>query len=214
MEPHTVQGIIDLFVTMFIGMGPVKSLLIYLAATRDTDVKLQRLVARKTVLTATTVALVLLVAGSFLMRLLHFTTGSLTIAGGLILLLLALQMVMSPPPAADKAAQPVGDKALLSMAVFPLALPLTLNPVGIVTLTVTSAEATSFGDIAILAVIVLVIALIDYAIFVTGHGLDHVLSPERILVSEKVLGILLAALAVQLIYNGLADLGVVAAIAH
>ncbi|MGH2515994.1 MAG: MarC family protein, partial [Ktedonobacterales bacterium] len=188
--------------------------LVYLAATREADVKLQRLVAQKAVVTATSIAFVLLVAGSLLMRLLHFTTGSLTIAGGLILLLLALHMVLSSPAASDEAAKPVSDKLLLSMAVFPMALPLMLNPIGIVTLTVASAEATSLGELAVLAVIVLVVALIDYAIFLKAHALDRVLTPERILVLEKVLGVLLAALAVQLIYNGLAALGVVATATH
>lgn len=191
-------------------------LLVYLAATGSVDRKLQVLVARKAIVTATSIGLVLLVAGPLLMRLLHFTSGSLNIAGGIILLLLALHMVLSAPTPArdDQATEPVSAKALLSMAVYPMAIPLLLNPVGIVTLTVFSAEAASVGALAVVAVIVLVIALIDYAIFLGAHRLDKFLTPERILVLEKVLGILLAALAVQLIYNGLAELGVVAGSIH
>jgi multiple antibiotic resistance protein len=54
----------------------------------------------------------------------------------------------------------------------------------------------------------LVVALIDLGIFAVAHWLDKYLTHERILVLEKLLGILLAALAVQLILNGLADVGV------
>ena len=49
----------------------------------------------------------------------------------------------------------------------------------------------------------------DFGVFLVSHRLDNWLTHERILVMEKVLGIMLAALAVQLILAGLADVGVV-----
>ena len=77
--------LIDIFLVIFIGMGPTKALLVYLGATAGADKSLQRQVAKKAVVTATVVALLLLVAGVVFMKLLHFTTGALTIAGGLVL---------------------------------------------------------------------------------------------------------------------------------
>jgi len=65
-----------------------------MALTKDSSPALQRKVARKTILTATIIAILLLVAGAFIMKLLHFTPGALTIAGGLILLILALSIVL------------------------------------------------------------------------------------------------------------------------
>jgi len=56
---------------------------------------------------------------------------------------------------------------------------------------------------------VLLVAAIDFGIFLISHRLDKYLTHERILVLEKLLGILLAALAVQMILNGLAELGVI-----
>ena len=88
--------LIDIFLIIFIGMGPIKALLVYVGLTKDADRTLQRQVAQKAVITATVVALLLLVAGAFFMRILHFTTSALTIAGGLILLILARQC--SPLP--------------------------------------------------------------------------------------------------------------------
>ena len=132
--------LLDLFLMIFIGMGPVKVLIIYMALTKNSSNALQRKVARKTILTATIIAIVLLFAGVFIMKLLHFTTGALSIAGGLILLILALSIVLSPAEKKEEAG-PVSEEALMSMAIYPLAFPLLLNPVGIVTLTVFSAEA-------------------------------------------------------------------------
>jgi multiple antibiotic resistance protein len=82
--------LLDVFLPIFSGMGPVKVLLVYMALTKDSSSALQRKVAQKTILTATIIAIVLLMAGAFIMRLLHFTAGALTIAGGLLLLILSI----------------------------------------------------------------------------------------------------------------------------
>ena len=199
---------LDIFLILFIGMGPVKALLVYLAATKNADAELQRKVARKAVLTATVVGILLLVAGAIFMKILHFSQGALTIAGGLILLLLALNMVLSPAKKEEHGAAP-DEATLMSMAIYPLGIPLLLNPIGIVALTVFSAEAQTLVDLAVLLGMLLVVAVLDLGIFAISHRLDKYLTDERILVLEKLLGILLAALAVQLILAGLADVGVV-----
>ena len=199
---------LDVFLILFIGMGPVKVLLLYIAATKDASPELQRKVAVKAVMTAVAVGIVLLLAGVVFMKLLHFSRGALTIAGGIILLLLALNIVLSPAKKEDHDAAP-DEATLMSMAVYPLGIPMLLNPIGIVALTVFSAEATKLVDLAVLLGMLLVVAAIDFGVFMVSHRLDNWLTHERILVMEKVLGILLAALAVQLILAGLADVGVV-----
>jgi MarC family membrane protein len=199
---------IDVFLTLFIGMGPVKALLAYLALTKDASPDLQRKVARKAILTATVVGILLLVAGAIFMKILHFSQGALTVAGGLILLILALNLVLSPAKKEEPGAAP-DEAALMSAAIYPLGIPLLLNPIGIVALTVFSAESQTLIDLAVLLGMLLVVAVLDLGIFSIAHRLDRFLTHERILVLEKLLGILLAALAVQLILAGLADVGVV-----
>jgi len=200
--------LIDIFLTIFIGMGPVKALLVYIGLTKDADRALQRQVAQKAVVTATVVAMLLLVAGVVFMRILHFTTAALTIAGGLILLILALSIVLSPAEKQEHDAPPDAE-TLLSQAIYPLGIPLLLNPVGIVSLTVFSAETQNLLQVGVIVLLVLLVAVIDFGIFMVSHRLDKYLTHERILVLEKLLGILLAALAVQMMLNGLAELGVI-----
>ena len=198
----------EIFLSIFIGMGPIKVLLVYLGATQDASKELQRKVAQKTVITATIVAMLLLVAGAIFMKILHFTTGSLNIAGGLILLILALNMVLAPAQKEDHNAVP-DEATLMSMAIYPLAMPLLLNPVGIVSLTVFSAETQDIVQLALIGAMVLVVAVIDFGAFLAAHRLDKYLTHERIMLLEKLLGILLAALAVQMVLNGLAELGII-----
>ena len=205
--------LLDVFLLVFIGMGPLKVLVVYIALTKEFSTELRRKVAQKMVLTATIVAIVLLVAGVLIMKLLHFTTGALSIAGGLILLLLALSMVLG---SAEKKEQdePVSEEAVMSMAIYPLAIPLLLNPVGIVTLTVFSAESQGLLQIGALIIMVLIVAAIDFGVFLISHRLYKNVSAERIMVTEKLLGIFLAALAVQLMVDGLVDLHIIAVGVH
>lgn len=202
------MGLIDIFLVIFIGMGPTKALLVYLGATAEAEKGLQRQVAKKAVVTAAVVALLLLVAGVVFMKLLHFTTGALTIAGGLILLLLAINMVLAPAKQEDHEGG-LSEKELLSMAIYPMGIPLILNPVGIVALTVFSAETTDLLVFGAIVAMVFLVAALDFGVFLVSHGLDKYLTHERIIVLEKLLGILLAALAVQMVLNGLAELGII-----
>ena len=205
--------LLDVFLLVFIGMGPLKVLVLYIALTKELSTGQRRKVAQKMVLTATIVAIVLLVAGVLIMKILHFTTGALSIAGGLILLLLALSMVLGT---AEKKEQdsPISEEDVMSMAIYPLAIPLLLNPVGIVTLTVFSAESQGLLQLGALIIMVLIVAAIDFGVFLISHRLYKNVSAERIMVTEKLLGIFLAALAVQLMVNGLEELHIISVAVH
>ena len=102
----------------------------------------------------------------------------------------------------------------MSMAIYPLAIPLLLNPVGIVTLTVFFAESQGLLQIGALIIMVLIVGAIDFGVFLISHRLYKNVSAERIMVTEKLLGIFLAALAVQLMVNGLEELHIISVAVH
>jgi MarC family membrane protein len=205
--------LLDVFLPIFIGMGPIKVLVVYIALTKELSTEQRRKVAQKMVLTATIVAIVLLVAGVLIMKILHFTAGALSIAGGLILLLLALSMVLGTTENKDHDG-PKSEEEIMSMAIYPLAIPLLLNPVGIVTLTVFSAESQTLLQLGALIIMVLIVAAIDLGVFFISPRLFKHFSQERVMVTEKLLGIFLAALAVQLIVDGLVELHIISAAVH
>ncbi len=95
----------EAFITVFIGMGPVKVLLVYIASTKDLDKGTRRKMARRIVIVAGSVAVGLFVVGAFLQQILHFSIGALNIIGGLILLLLALKMVWAAERVRERCGQ-------------------------------------------------------------------------------------------------------------
>ena len=204
--------VVDTFLLLLIGIGPKIALVPFVEITAPLDAGTKARIVRKMLTTAAVVALILVGLGEFLSRLLHFSTGSLSIAGGIILFIIAITMVRGT--AETDGNQSVTDRDPMRMAVFPLAVPYLLNPAGIVALVTLSAEADSIAVFAmVLGVLALVLAL-DVGVFrLANRASDH-LDESRMLVTEKIFGILLAALAVQLVLDGLDSVGIIHLTGH
>jgi len=200
-------SLVEAFITLFIGMGPVKVLLIYIAKTRGLDKATKRAMATRIVIVAGSVGVGLFILGAMLQQILHFSIGALNIIGGLILLLLALNMVMGSKPKAAAGEEAAEDP--MSLAISPLAIPLTLNPVGIVTLVVASSQVKDLPSSIAIVVMIAIVMVIDFAILILSDRVTPYLSEAIIMLFEVILGILLGALAIQLMLNGLAEVGVI-----
>ena len=199
---------IDIFLLLLIGIGPKIALVPFLDATADLPSATKARVVRKMLTTAGTVAVVLLVLGGLLTRLLHFSAGALGVASGIVLLIIAVGMILGPHDSGGDGHQLAGQDPM-RLAVFPLAVPYLLNPAGIVVLVTASAEAGSIAVFGVVAGALVVVLGIDAAVFRWANRVSKHLDENRMLVTEKVFGFLLAALAVQLALDGLADVGVI-----
>jgi small neutral amino acid transporter SnatA (MarC family) len=101
-------------------------------------------------------------------------------------------------------------------------VPYLLNLAGIAVLVIASgdvaAETASLSTILIgmgmLVALVLIMGMIDLLVFSNLDKISKQLDPHRLAVTEAVFGVLLAALAVQLMVDGLAQLGVISAVPH
>jgi small neutral amino acid transporter SnatA (MarC family) len=210
-ESITAAGAIDTFLVLLIGIGPKLALVPFLEITASLDPAAKGRVLRKMLVTAAVVAVALIVLGELLRTLLHFSVASLSIAGGVILLVLAVWMVLGQP---DSSGHRTAGKDPMQLAQFPLAVPYLLNPVGIVGLVTISAEAESLSVLAVAIGILVLVLLIDAVVFRWANKVSDKLDESRMLVTEKVFGFLIAAIAVQLVLDGLASAGVIAPAAH
>jgi small neutral amino acid transporter SnatA (MarC family) len=199
--------VIDTFLLLLIGIGPKIALVPFLEVTAGIDAGTRALVIRKMLTTAGVVAVILVGLGELLARLLHFSTGSLSIAGGIILVIIAVTMVLGT--ADPRESQAIKGQDPMRIAVFPLAIPYLLNPAGIVTLVTLSAEADSVAVFAMVLGLLVVVLALDVAVFRWANRVSDHLDESRMLVTEKIFGFLLAALAVQLMLDGLHSVGVI-----
>jgi small neutral amino acid transporter SnatA (MarC family) len=199
--------VFDLFILLLIGMGPKIALVPFLDLTKDMEGDLQRKVAQRMIRVAVTTALILAVLGWFLMRLLHFSSGAANIAGGIVLLLLALHMLVSPGK--DDHHDIASGRDAMQMALYPLAVPYMLNPAGIAAIVIASSEVNSVLMGIVLIGLILIVGVLDWVIFSNMDKLAKHLDPSRLAVTEAVFGVLLSALAVQLMLDGLHELGII-----
>ena len=203
--------VIDTFLLLLIGIGPKIALVPFVEITAPLDAATKALIVRKMLTTAAVVALILVGLGEFLSRLLHFSTGSLSIAG-IILFIIAITMVRGTPESGGD--QAIKQRDPMRIAVFPLAIPYLLNPAGIVALVTLSAEADSVAVFAMVLAVLAIVLAIDVGVFrLANRASDH-LDESRMLVTEKIFGILLAALAVQLVLDGLDSVGIIHLTGH
>jgi multiple antibiotic resistance protein len=209
-----IWQVLDMLLLLLIGMGPKVALVPFLDLTADMDGDTQKQVARRMVRTATTVALILVVLGAFLMKLLHFSEAALYIAGGVVFLLLSLRMLVEAGDEEEDHQEKASGRDAEKMALYPLAVPYLLNPAGITVLVIFSGAIDSWLMLGILVVLVLLVGALDWLIFSNLDRISKYLDKSRLAVTEAIFGVLLAALAVELVLQGLADLGVIDLVAH
>ncbi len=213
LETLDATFVIDTFLLLLIGVGPKIALVPFLETTSTMPEATRRRVLRKMLTTAASAAVVLLVLGGLLTRLLHFSPGALGVSSGIILLIIAVAMVLGQNNGGG-GGMTAKDRDPMQAAVYPLAVPYLLNPAGIVVLVTASAEASSVAVFAVVVGILIVILALDVAVFRWAVQVGNHMDAGRMLVTEKIFGFLLAALAVQLALNGLADVGVIHLTGH
>ena len=198
--------------TFFATIGPIEAAVLFAALTP----KMERAARRRIALRATLIAALILgfftLLGGPILHQLGVSLAALQTAGGIILLMIALDMIFARPGSVVKLSAPEGEEAQTrdDVAVFPLATPLLAGPgamsAGI--LLAANASGEPFG-LAIVAASLLIVMLATLALLMLAHDLNRLLSltAQRVLV--RVFGILLAAIAVQAVFNGLAASGLV-----
>jgi small neutral amino acid transporter SnatA (MarC family) len=203
-----LELVAKLLLLLLIGMGPKIALVPFIEKTKNFDAETQRAIGRRMVVTAVVTALVLFAFGALLMRLLHITGGAVAVGGGIILAILAINMVSGP---GRKVVEEIGvQEDPEHIAVYPLAVPYLLNPVGITILIIASDEVVSVASVGLVLGLVLLVGAFDYLVFANIDKLAKRLNPSGLVVSEVVFGILLTAVAVQLAVSGLTSLGIIA----
>lgn len=194
------------FTTFFATVGPIDVAAFYAALVSDADPAYRRRTAVKGTAIATGLLLVFFFVGDVLLRWLGITLAAMRTAGGVLLLLLAIDMVfarrssMSSPTQAEAAE--AGARA--DVSVFPLATPLIAGPAALGAAVLLAVEAGQRGVVAELVVVAALLAVMitQLALLLVAGRLHAVLGVAGQNVISRVVGILLAALAVQFVFDG------------
>lgn len=193
-------------VTILIVMDPISIAPLFLALTPGMKPAEKLRTMRRAVLVAGGVLLVFAAVGRVLLHSLGITIPAFYIAGGILLLLISIDMLFARPSRTRETPEE-GAEALRStdISVFPLAVPILSGPgtIASVVLYMSLAGTDPLKIAAVLASIAIAL-LANYASMRLSSLILRVFSETGIHVAGRVMGILLAALAVQFVLNGVA----------
>jgi multiple antibiotic resistance protein len=200
-----LDKLLSAFVTLFLVVDPLGLAPTFLAVTEGLPAAARRQVAARASLIAAVVLAGAAVGGDWLFKTLGITLPAFRIAGGLLLFSIASEMVLGVRIVRQsKAAEQALEEHVRNIAAFPLAVPLMAGP-GAITATVLLAGRTE-GHLQALAMLIGVIGVvvaICYAVFRAAGRIAKLLGVTGNVVLSRLLGVLLAALAVQYVIDGI-----------
>ncbi len=202
------ETIVVAFTTFFATVGPVDVAAMFAAITAGATSSARRSMAFRGTLIAAVILLVFAFFGKFLLWSLGISLPALRIAGGILLLLIGIDMVFARPSGGvsttEAEAQEARGKA--DIAVFPLATPLIAGP-GAISATILLMANTQ-GDYSLQVAVLLSLAavlLITLATLLVAGQIHRLLGVTGLHVVSRIFGILLSALAVQFVIDGVVE---------
>ena len=197
--------LISALVTLFLVVDPIGLAPTFLAVTEGLPLTARRHVALRACVIATVILAGAAIGGDWLFKTLGISLPAFRIAGGLLLFSIASEMVFGVRiERQSKTAEQAVEEHVRHIAAFPLAVPLMAGP-GAITATVLLAGRAT-GDLVALAVLIGVIAAVIatcLATFLAAGTIGKLLGVTGNVVLSRLLGVLLAALAVQYVIDGI-----------
>ena len=205
-----LQTALTSFTTFFATIGPIEAAVLFATLTPMMERAERRQIAIRATLIASMILVVFTAFGGPLLRQLGVTLPALQTAGGIVLALIARDMSFARPGSGFRLTPSEGQEAQTKddLAVFPLATPLLAGP-GAMSAGILLAANTG-GDPIRLGIVLGALAAVMGATLVLlllGHELNRILGITAQRVLMRVFGILLSAIAVQAIFNGVGASG-------
>ncbi|MEV0330670.1 MarC family protein [Micromonospora echinospora] len=187
----------EVFVTLLVITDPPGMMPIFLALTGPMSARDRNRAAWQAVALALGVIVVFAVAGQTLLDYLHVDLPALQAAGGLLLVLVALELLTG------KADDP-SQQSTSNIALVPLGTPLLAGPGAIVATMLFVQQAEGASDVSAIAAAIVAVMITVWIVLRFSGGIVKVLRPGGIEVLTRIAGLLLAAIAVQLIADAIA----------
>lgn len=203
------DALVNASVTLFVTVDPIGLAPLFLALTAGMDRASRTQVAMRGILIGTGLLVLFALAGMTILDLFGITMPAFRIAGGLLLFWLAFEMVYEKrqerkQETADRA---VSHDEIKHIAVFPLAIPLIAGPGAISATVLLSTEMSSPIERAALIGVILAIMALCMIVFTLAERVDRFLGDTGRMVLTRLLGVILAALSVQFVADGILAFG-------
>ena len=198
-----IHDVLATAVLLFIVQDPIGNVPLFLSVLRGVQPERRRRIIVRESLIGLAFLVLFLAQGGRLLTLLQVSVSSLSLAGGIILFIIALSMIFKGAEELFKAA-PSAEPLIV-----PLAIPFIAGPSALTTVMLVSARHPGRGLLPLAALILAWTA--GTAILMASDTLYRVLGRKAIMACERLMGLLLALISVEMVVNGLRQLSILPA---
>jgi multiple antibiotic resistance protein len=192
------------FIAVLVLVNPLEGVPVFLSATAQVDPAVRAAIVRRAPLALTIVLITSLLLGNALLRLFGISIGAFQVGGGLLLFWIAFQMAFGIGGPSLGGAAAGGVDA--SFAVVPLAIPLMAGPGSISGAILYGTRAHSIEEMALLTAVMVLVGLATWASLIVATPMVRVLKASGIDIATRIMGLIIAAIAVEMIAHGVGSL--------
>ena len=201
MPPITEFALVTFTSVLFI-VDPIAVVPSYLVITRSETTAQRAATARRACVAAALILIAFAIGGALIFELFGITLPAFRIAGGLILWLVAMDMLHAQRRTQESGPEIMEGEVKDDTALTPLAMPMLAGPGAISTVMVLAAQAHSLPQKLVVYASIVVTALASWIVLRVGERLVQRMGQTGIRVMTRIMGLLLAALAVQFVISG------------
>jgi len=200
----TLDHLLNAFVTLLVTVDPPGLAPVFLALTTGMTRHERNQVAARASVIAFFILVLFALFGKSILTTLGISVSAFRVAGGLLLFVIAFDMIFERrTERKEKSAEVAITKDMIhNIAAFPLAIPLIAGPGAISARLLLSGSMTGAIGLSTLCVILLVLCFLTYLVFMLADRIDRILGETGRSILSRLLGLILAALAVQFVSDG------------
>jgi multiple antibiotic resistance protein len=200
------------FTTFFATIAPLDVAVLFTALTPKANRNFQRAMAVRGTFISAVILVSFALFGELVLYSLGISLAALKFAGGILLLLIGIDMVFARTSGGTGTTKEEADEAIASqdISVFPLATPIIAGPgaMGASILLMANAKGQLLNQVAVISSL-LIVLIITLVLLLLATRVQQIIKQTGINVISRILGVLLTALAVQFMFDGISQSGLV-----
>jgi len=197
-----IQNLVHSFVTLFVTADPISIVPLFIVMAGGLDVTAQRQIAFRAVIIAGAVLIAFALLGNEIIAFFGITIQAFEVGGGLLLFAIAFRMVFSTGSESQATSAGADSSSLTQIAVFPLAIPMIAGPGAISATILLTSHRNGWVDLVGLVADIVVLMGLTYIVLRLSNRINRALGEIGRVVASRLLGVILAALAMQFIGHG------------
>lgn len=199
--------LITAFVTMFVVIDPIGLAPLFVALTQGVPARQRRGIALRACVIGMAILVAFAVFGEAILGFIGISMPAFRVAGGILLFLTALDMLFERR---TKRREDQSEEDHDDPSVFPLAIPLIAGPGAIASVILLTGQKPGIEGLALVLAITGLVLVVCMGLFLASSLIERALGKTGITVVTRLLGMLLAALSVQFVLDGLSNFAVIA----